>query len=147
MRKVFVFVAAVVVMVVVPQSAWAVSGSTNFSTAGQGAAGYASGSMRVEWKADNVADVYGTVVDHCPANGLGVYLHVRLTNVKGNIYEFGTMSYTGGCGETAYSDLIWDIAGGHGRIAHVDGKMCEEDHNGSKPSICTGWQAVDNPYT
>ncbi|MFL6142169.1 MAG: hypothetical protein ACJ72N_09945 [Labedaea sp.] len=147
MRKLLVLVATAVAMVVGPQSAWAVTGATNFSTAGRGEPGYATGTMTVDWKSDNQANVYGYLVDHCPANGLGVYLHVRLQNLQGAIYEFGTMSYTGGCSESGVSDLIWVIAGGHGRIAHVDGKMCEEDHNGSKPSICTGWQAVDNPYT
>jgi hypothetical protein len=146
-RKLLVLAATVAAMLAGTQSAWAASGSTSFSTAGRAAPGYATATLRVEWNSATNADLYGSLTDHCPGNGLGVYLHLRLVTVGGDTVGLGTYSYSGGCGEASHGGYITSIAGGYGRLKHIDGKLCEEDHNGSTPSVCTGWQAVDNPHT
>ncbi len=118
----------------------------DFSTAGQGAAGYATATLAVTWNSATNADIGGSITDHCPANGLGAYLHLRLRTTGGAYYQLGTSSVADGC-DTTRSGYITSVAGLYGRISHFDGRLCEEDHNGSQASICTGWKAIDNPYT
>lgn len=119
---------------------------SDFTTAGRGAAGYATATLAVTWNSATNADIGASITDHCPANGLGVYLHLRLRTSAGAYHQLGNSSVADGCGTTR-SGYVTSIAGLYGRISHIDGRLCEEDHNGGQASVCTGWQAIDNPYT
>lgn len=118
----------------------------DFSTAGLGAPGYATATLAVTWNSATNADLGGSITDHCPANGLGAYLHLRLRTSGGAYYGLGTSPLADGC-DTTRSGYITSVAGLYGRISHIDGRLCEEDHNGGQASICTSWKAIDNPYT
>lgn len=117
-----------------------------FSTAGRGGAGYATATMAVTWNSATNADIGGSITDHCPANGLGAYLHLRLRTSAGAYHPLGTSPVADGC-DTTRSGYIRSVAGLYGRISHIDGRLCEEDRDGNQASICTGWKAIDNPYT
>ena len=117
-----------------------------FSTAGRGAPGYATATMAVTWNSATNADIGASITDHCPANGMGAYLHLRLRTSAGTYHRLGTSPVADGC-DTTRSGYITSVAGLYGRISHIDGRLCEEDRDGNLASICTAWKEIDNPYT
>ena len=146
MRRLFVLVVTVMALLGSTAIASADSyGYTSFTTAGRGNAGYATGGMGVTWTSASSAAVGVSLTDVCPQNGYGVYLHLRLRKSSGEWVGGGTAYNNSGCNTTSSGGVWWPS--GYGRLSHIDGKLCEEDHNGSLPDICTAWQEVDNPYT
>ena len=146
MRKLFVL--AVVAAALLGSTTIASADTTrysDFTTAGRGNAGYATGILAVTWTSSSTATVGVSLTDVCPGNGYGVYMHLRLRTSSGAWYPGGTAYNPNGCGTTTSGPVWWPS--GYGRLSHIDGKMCEEDHNGSLPDICTDWHVIDNPYT
>jgi hypothetical protein len=146
MRRLFVLV--VTAAALLGSTAIASAATTrysDFTTAGRGNAGYATGVLAVTWNSASSATVGVSLSDVCPQNGYGVYMHLRLRTSSGDWYAGGTAYNSNGCGTTSSGSVWWPTS--YGRLSHIDGKMCEEDHNGSLPDICTDWHEIDNPYT
>jgi hypothetical protein len=146
MRKLFVLL--VTAMTLLASAATASADETrysDFSTAGRGEPGYATGVLAVTWHGARSATAGVSLTDVCPENGLGVYMHLRLRTSSGTWHTGPTGGNPNGCGTTASGGVWWPS--GYGRISHIDGRMCEEDRNGPLPSVCTGWHVIDNPYT
>ena len=146
MRRLFVLLVTATTLLAGAATASAdITRYSDFTTAGRGEPGYATGVLAVTWSSARSATVGVSLTDVCPGNGLGVYMHLRLRSSSGE-WSTGPTAYNpNGCGTTTSGPVWWPS--GYGRISHIDGRMCEEDHNGSLPSICTGWHEIDNPYT
>lgn len=115
-----------------------------FSTAGVGAAGYATGYLSVIYTG---ARTYGLTAwndDKCGGdpggNGMGAYLYIREVYGDGTSANRVTLVDNNGCNNGG--DFVdWNVTTPK-NINRVEGRLCEEDRNGPKASICTAWKSI-----
>lgn len=142
-RRLFTATAAAGIAVVLAALP-AAAASREFSTAGRGGAGYATGYLSAIYFGPQYYSLTAWADDKCGAdsdgNGMGAYLYVREVYMDGSTRSRVTLSDTNGCDNG--DDFVDYEVRTTKNIARVEGRLCEEDRNGSRASICTGWKSI-----
>ncbi len=115
----------------------------NFTTSGKGDAGWVTGYVSSIFVGTHEVDLTAWTDDHCGANpagnGMGAYLYVRVYFTDGSHWSAPLLSDTNGCDN---GGDFWDpVLRWSGKtVNYTTARLCEEDRNGSKATICTAWK-------